>query len=581
MVRNILEKFSRLSPESQLDTVPIAIKLGSPNQLVTLRDYIVADGKDSPLDDTLVDRASSAGGGGEFVLCVAPAMFSGMAHFRRERSADRAEWPTLARDVVSCVAAEAAPDISRMFEYQISLLTGDSSVALLADHGADRILSFILHDLQTPRLDRNTLIQGVVRGNRVCFSPGLTPLSPIYISVIVGLKELKWNLYEIFDKPGLRKDVMLVHEGVPAPGEDDLCPWKFYVSHSSEPMLYGYRGQLIEWDFVQGHFRVNGYDEASYSEEMSWRFDDFHRTYPPFKRLFGVRAMKRYYSEQVRPGGDRQPLPLDRFLTQTVRGNAYARDAIQPVYRPLEPFLLNDVEGMDWTVVEVPRVLLPRKMEGVDAKTLLSPSGEFPVFSPPLSDGLPRLLDTKPQYHSPERTDQRRNSSSGDGSVDDRRSRVSPYFRESTVQRYSPMQISSPIPSHTYSSAEGLSDGRKPSVSQYYSPGGTLRKIYSSPSEAEVETRIVTAKEAPVPPHYSPGGTLRRGLPATGTPNVQSQSSGDTSPRSHSPGVEALSVEQNHCPEGATSIDSSFSDPRFAGYTLVEEVVTEHLTKGL
>lgn len=399
LVRSILVKFSRLSPEDQLLTVPVVIRLGRPNQVLTLRDYLEYP---NSIPDDVADLSSSTG---EFVLCIPPAMFTGMAHFRRERSADRAHWPTLSRDVITCVAAEAAAEISRMFEYQVALLTGETSIGLLAEHCAERIMAFVLGDLQAPRFDCNTVVQGAVRGKRPVNPQNPASQTPLFISVIIGMKELKWNLFEVFDKPGLRKAVLLVHDSVPGPGDDDRCPWKFYTTASADPMLYGYRGQLVEWDFLQGCFRLNPYDEASFREEMSWRYDDFHRLYPPYRRLFGARAMKRYYTEQAGPGTS--PLTLDRFLLRAVHGAAYTRDAIQPVYRPLEPFNLAEREGVDLSSADVPRVLLPKKngvvydtyrrpvtpggdyrrpvTPGGDYRRPVTPGGELDVFSPSTS----------------------------------------------------------------------------------------------------------------------------------------------------------------------------------------------------
>jgi len=357
----------------------VVIRVGRPNQVLTLRDYLEYP---NSIPDDVVDHSSATG---EYVLCIPPAMFTGMAHFRRERSADRAHWPTLSRDVVTCVAAESAAEISRMFEYQVALLTGETSIGLLAEHCAERIMAFVLGDLQAPRFDCNTVVQGAVRGKRPVNPQNPAAQSPLFISVIIGMKELKWNLFEVFDKPGLRKAVLLVHDSVPAPGDDDRCPWKFYTTASADPMLYGYRGQMVEWDFLQGCYRLNPYDEASFREEMSWRYDDFHRLYPPYRRLFGARAMKRYYTEQARPGAS--PLTLNRFLLQAVHGAAYTRDAIQPVYRPLEPFTLAERDGVDLSSADVPRVLLPKKTGAVydGYRRPVTPGGDLEVFSPSTS----------------------------------------------------------------------------------------------------------------------------------------------------------------------------------------------------
>ena len=91
-------------------------------------------------------------------------------------------------------------------------------------------------------VDRNTLMQGAVRGR-----PPKSPL-PLHVSAVVGQRELKWTLDEIVSRPGLRRDVML-HGDVIADHPGAL-PWRYMTSSHAEPMLYGYRGQMIDWDFI-------------------------------------------------------------------------------------------------------------------------------------------------------------------------------------------------------------------------------------------------------------------------------------------------------------------------------------------
>jgi len=48
--------------------------------------------------------------------------------------------------------------------------------------------------------------------------------------------------------------------------------------------------------YIAGVYRVNGQDEATFTDEMILRYDDFHRTYAPYHRLIGAAAMRRYLS---------------------------------------------------------------------------------------------------------------------------------------------------------------------------------------------------------------------------------------------------------------------------------------------
>ena len=152
--------------------------------------------------------------------------------------------------------------------------------------------------MKNPLLDRNMAIYGVLRGGRTGRPGGTLP--GVFVSVIIGMKELKWNLYDILDKPGLRQDVLLDRETIKNPGGSDNCPWLFRTSPASDPMTYGYRGQLVEYDFMQGVFRVNRQEAINFAEEVSWRHDDFYRLYTPYRCLIGSKAMKRYCVEQAR-----------------------------------------------------------------------------------------------------------------------------------------------------------------------------------------------------------------------------------------------------------------------------------------
>ena len=74
------------------------------------------------------------------------------------------------RDVLMCVATEAAGEISRIYEYQLAMLGGgDTETRLMAEVCADRALDYALIGPTAPRrIDRNTVVHGVVRGVGGC-----------------------------------------------------------------------------------------------------------------------------------------------------------------------------------------------------------------------------------------------------------------------------------------------------------------------------------------------------------------------------------------------------------------------------
>jgi hypothetical protein len=126
-------------------------------------------------------------------------------------------------------------------------------------------------------------------------------------------------------------------------------------------MLYGYRGLIVEWDYAgsstiadncstattttavttSATYRLNGEDEASFTDEMDWRPDDFHRTYCPYRRLIGAGVMRQFNDATSRrsAGGNgavmtRATATLAEYVRR-LQGEQYSRDQIQPVCRPI------------------------------------------------------------------------------------------------------------------------------------------------------------------------------------------------------------------------------------------------------
>jgi len=209
------------------------------------------------------------------------------------------------------MAQQAAAELGRMFEYQLSLINEPVAVHMLARHAVDCILQATRRRSRT--LDHGALVRGVVRGRP-------PPAAAAVVSVFIGNRELKWNLHDVFKKPALRRELALSTAsngssgavastsltaglqasparssghvsslsssvgggggGGSSEASDDgtswpmtsPAPWTFYTSSRCEPMRYGYRGQIIEKDYVNGCYRLNSEDEASFSEEVTLIF---------------------------------------------------------------------------------------------------------------------------------------------------------------------------------------------------------------------------------------------------------------------------------------------------------------------
>lgn len=115
--------------------------------------------------------------------------------------------------------------------------------------------------------------------------------------------------------------------------DSEQAPWNFFASITSDPMLYGYRGLLVDWDFASSCYRLSGEDEASFPDEVDWRPDDFHRDYCPYRRLVGLDVMRDFC--RVAAGTGTKTITLADYVKH-IQGRTYARDRVQPVYRPIE-----------------------------------------------------------------------------------------------------------------------------------------------------------------------------------------------------------------------------------------------------
>lgn len=140
--------------------------------------------------------------------------------------------------------------------------------------------------------------------------------------------------------------------------DDDNPPWTFRTSDRHDPMLYGYRGLIVDWDYTADAsdcsgpsgpggtwtsvplFRLNGEDEAMFTDDMDWRPDDFHRSYCPYRRLVGAGVMHQFAAQQSLSGSEsaggqpRSAVTLAEHVWR-LHGELYGRDQVQPICRPI------------------------------------------------------------------------------------------------------------------------------------------------------------------------------------------------------------------------------------------------------
>jgi len=340
-VEHFLALYSSLTPSIQTSALSVAVRRRSvnhagavtsssssslPDVVVSLQQYLDAPG--SCADVPLQLPAS------EYALTVSPAHFD-LVRRARVEGCSSTDPVALARHIAADVASEAAGELLRAYEYQIVLLGDEKGLAarLGAQRGAERAMDYLR--TTSRHVDVNCLLRGVVEG-------GLPVLiSPATVSVIIGPhRELHWNLDHMFSRPGLRRERLLVAGGEfqGGLGEYGAIPWRFYASteHGTDAVLYGYRGQLLARDFHaewlrggrQPLYHLDVDEETFYDLEVPARTDDFHRVYRPYRRLVGSALIASYHHHSG--------VGLSEFV-QRLHGDAFRRDDVEPVFRPLTP----------------------------------------------------------------------------------------------------------------------------------------------------------------------------------------------------------------------------------------------------
>lgn len=312
--------YSHLTETVQLSAVSIALRLGPTGQHpISLYQYLTSE--EIPLDLASTQLGHSPNQP-QYILTIPMQLFHGVKHIRSQHNADRRQWVSLARELVTCLAVEVADELSRIFEYQIVLLGDGLPIDLLARHAVECAMDFLKSGNRF--LDRNTLITGVLSGGTRHQDPNASKI----MSIVIGEKELKWNLSHIFRGCGLRKEMLLFY---PKPQDSSrYCPWMFFTSPECNPQLYGYRGLVLERDPVHGYYIVSHDDEVRFTQTAGHNPGEIHRRYAPFRRLIGKEVMDDYCS--VTKEADN--MTLADYVVK-LQGTEYARDTIHPIYRPL------------------------------------------------------------------------------------------------------------------------------------------------------------------------------------------------------------------------------------------------------
>lgn len=141
------------------------------------------------------------------------------------------------------------------------------------------------------------------------------------------------------------------------------CPWSFHVSAACDAALYGFRGALLDWDYFASAYAPVADDDGWFNEPARPSADDFHRKYRPYRCLVGTELMQSYCAA-VTTTSSPDPLTLAEFVRTRLNVEQWARDVVEPVYRPLKALSLGRLRRADFAGADLTRIGLT----GVDLR---------------------------------------------------------------------------------------------------------------------------------------------------------------------------------------------------------------------
>ena len=338
--KSLTHKFLCLDEHRLLDILCMARDLDNQGAEVSVRRFLLGKG--------LPDQLPAD----QYVLLIPAAIYKLLSYIRQDGVNDSQLWRSLARDMLNALGDEVGRELSRMYEYQIVMLQEDVSVQLLAAHAVDCVVEYMVR--KRCMLHRNTALRAVVTSR-----PQRAHSVPVRFSVVLGDREQKWDLFDVLKQPGVRKDIYYKDSnGLPL-GMDSPYPWRFFETDSDcDPRVYGFRGQMLEYDYVNEVYRMYP-EEKLYSEELSFTRSNYHMHFVPYRVLVNVEIMREYLDHILSGELPNRPnVSLSDFYKHAVPYAGHDRPQ-QMVYRPLSQLGANFswrgavLENMDLTRINL------------------------------------------------------------------------------------------------------------------------------------------------------------------------------------------------------------------------------------
>ena len=158
-MQRLTQKYSSLPAKTQLASVAIALRVFPSRQSISLLAYLKSDSIPLHLTSSTNGKENGAS---EYVLTIPKTIFQSAFNAKQDKTSDSKVLSSVAKEIVTRVAAEAASEISRIYEYQIGLLGESLCIEMLANHACDCVVHYIVgQGGQTMLLDQNSIVQGI------------------------------------------------------------------------------------------------------------------------------------------------------------------------------------------------------------------------------------------------------------------------------------------------------------------------------------------------------------------------------------------------------------------------------------
>ncbi|ESO09905.1 hypothetical protein HELRODRAFT_167723 [Helobdella robusta] len=248
----VIDLFNELKTEKQLELLSYGVQLSTNGMnFISIKKYL----------SSIIPSTENV------KPIITETQFCSLKKCLHDKLEEKRAITNVATQILTSFLTQASKELSRIFEYQIGLISDGLSLDLLCLYAAECLINHITTH-RNLSMNVNSIVQAVIWG----LPKNQNKWQKCQMSILIGDKELKWRLNEIFSKSGLRVDSLLLCENLTECFDQNL--WRFYSPPHCNNVLYGYRGLVLEKDFFKNTFHA-------YKNDLTFT----NELYVPYKRL--------------------------------------------------------------------------------------------------------------------------------------------------------------------------------------------------------------------------------------------------------------------------------------------------------